>query len=608
MLAEQIASLNDDQRKVALCETHCLAVAAPGSGKTKTLAVKAAHILASGKTVTAVTFTRDAALELRERIISIAGENVLPNLLVGTFHSIDLLMAFPSSSRTMMGRSILKGGFSKLTRKWEIVKESNRRNFVERSIQKAGGGLDVETATAAIEAIKAGQMTVVPDEMRELVETYGDLLSRYGVIDFQDILLETNKALKSGQISPLHTSHLLIDEFQDTDLPQFDWAMVHASAGATVTAVGDDDQSIYGFRRALGYKGMMRFATELDAERIVLGTNYRSFDEVLKPARTLIGVNSDRMHKQLVAAKGAGGSAYWDRFGSHQDEEDACVKWIAAGMAAGQTVGVLARTNKRLDGIEALCLKEEIPYERADGGGLLQTAEMAVFMAMLGLIVDDDSRDVDLALSWCKVEEDELSALHKVIGGRGIASLTKKELDKVALSAASKSVIAMLAKRRHDWRVLLGTGGLDIVLDRVLEVLMTPVASKKRSVNTLTNIHALFSRPIVGKGCIEGLRERLTSLRGAIDRKKKSKDEGEEVVRKVALMTAHGSKGLEWDRVWLLGAEQGVFPDEGAGLQEERRLFFVAVTRARKNLMVSSSGDRPTSVFVPESEMERAPL
>lgn len=604
MLTEQLQSLNVDQREVALCDTHCLAIAAPGSGKTKTLAVKAARILSSGQTVTAVTFTRDSALELRERILAIAGEASLPRLLVGTFHSIDLLMAFPKTIKSPMGKEILQKGFSKLTRKWEIVREANRRNFVARSLQNAGVNLDIEAATSAIEAYKAGHLKQPPPEIEDLVSTYTSLLTRYGVIDFQDILLETNKAIEAGQISPLHTSHLLIDEFQDTDHPQYTWAMMHAKAGVTVTAVGDDDQSIYGFRRALGYKGMVDFASELDAKRVVLGMNYRSFEEVLAPARTLIASNGDRMAKQLVAAKGKGGSAFWERYTISDDEVRFCVEWIKDGLAKNLQVGVLTRTNKRLDPVEALCIGSNIPYNRADGGGLLQTSEMAAFSAMLGVIVEDQARDADAALAWCGVEEEELASLHKVLGANGMASLTKKQLDQASLSSTSKSAIAMLAKRRHEWLVLLETGGIDFVLEGVHSVLSAAVPNDKRSINTLWHIRLMYGRVLEGGS--GSVKEKLQTFRSSIDRKSKDGDLVADSVNRVSLMTAHSSKGLEWDRVWILGAEQGVFPDESAGNQEERRLFYVAMTRARRDLMVSSSGSRPISHFVGEAGLPRS--
>lgn len=606
MLEDQIASLNPQQKEVALCERHCLAVAAPGSGKTKTLAVKAARLLMLGQTVTAVTFTRDAAMELRERILALAGEDKIARLLVGTFHSIDMLMAFPGKGRSPMGKEILSAGYSRLDRKWEIIKESMRRSIVDRSIKQAELDLEIDQATAEIEAFKAGYRAPSTDQERALVETYTGLLRRHGVIDFQDILLETNKEIRAGRISPLQTAHLMIDEFQDTDKLQYDWALLHAESGSILTAVGDDDQSIYGFRRALGYKGMTDFVGTLRAERIVLGTNYRSHEEVLAPARQLIDLNRERMPKDLVSFKGPGGTSYWDRFGDRIAEAEQCVQWAAKALSEGRSVGVLARTNKRLDEVEAVCIEHDVPCLRSEGGSILNSLEMGVFMAMLRLILADEARDADQVLSWCGCSEEELTSLHKFIGQRGLATLTKKQLDQVTLSAGSKKVIAMLARRREEWRTLLAANSLQYVLDGVLGVLITPVSENKMAVKMLHVVKQAFAKPLREESGMTALKERVSALEAK--RVPSKADPGDDKRSKVALMTAHGSKGLEWDHVWIVGAEEGSFPDDGSGLQEERRLFFVAMTRARQHLMVSASGAKPSSSFIAESAIPRLPM
>lgn len=606
IIQQNIDSLNEEQREVALCRTHCLAIAAPGSGKTKTLAVKAALLLDKGNTVAAVTFTRDAAIELRDRIIALAGPQMIPSLLVGTFHSIDLLMAFPGKAKTGMGSHILSKGFSKLTRQWEIVKEGTRRGLVARAIDAAGLDLDVEEGTRLIEALKSGHQKPDTQNHQALVDTYSELLKRHGVIDFQDILLLTNRGISSGQISPLQTDHLMIDEFQDTDATQFQWAMHHADAGCVVTAVGDDDQSIYGFRRALGYQGMMEFNDRLQATRIVLGMNYRSHCEVLTPSSQLIERNQDRMSKQLVSFKGPGGSVVWDRFGSRVDEAKAVQKWSAKALQAGQTVGILARTNKRLDEVEAQLLRAETPYTRSEGGSIINSREMSVFMAALGLIARNDIRDADEVLAWCKLNEEEISSLHKALGNGGFYGLTKDALGRVAVSSQSRTVISSIVKRFSDWRVILDSGGINFVLDGVHEFLASYCAEDKRAAKGLETVREVFRRPVeidqIGTSEVLSRMERIRALQSS----KSSKSDGGANAGAV-LMTAHGSKGLEYDFVWIVGAEDGCFPDTSASLQEERRLFFVAMTRAKAHLFVSASGAKPLSPFIDEAQILRNP-
>lgn len=602
-IQEQINSLNNDQREVALCMGHCLAIAAPGSGKTKTLAVKAAYLLDRGHTVTAVTFTRDAAIELRDRIIQLAGQQHLPNLLVGTFHSINLLMAFPGKAKSGMGSSILKAGFSKMRRPWEIVKEGSRRSFVVRAINESGMDLDLGEATSMIEALKSGHKQPENQHEEALHKTYTSLLKKHGVIDFQDILLETNRAISKGEISPLNTDHLMIDEFQDTDVIQFNWAMFHSRA-SVLTAVGDDDQSIYGFRRALGYDGMKRFQDRLMASRFVLGLNYRSNEEVLKPSALLISRNQNRMDKALVSFKGPGGSAMWERFGSRTVEAQTCHGWVREGLEAGQSVGVLARTNARLNEVETQCIKHETPYVRADGGSILETLEMHVCMATIGLMVRSSLKDVEAVLAWMKLPENEINAILKASARKQIIDFSKDDITKIALSGDSRTKLYALVRRLKEWRVFLQTQGLTFLVDGIEEML-SKYADDKRSVAILEIVLQIFSKPLDGSSAVEAMAQRLVELQEQLEAKRSKDKTSQEGA--VYLMTAHGSKGLEWDRVWVLGAEMGTFPDEASSIQEERRLFFVAMTRARQDLIMSAAGSRPLSLFVEETGALRAP-
>ncbi|UUZ66264.1 ATP-dependent helicase (plasmid) [Polaromonas sp. P1-6] len=610
MQSHFLDDLNADQRQAASCLHHCLTIAAPGSGKTKMLSAKAAFLLSGGASVVAVTFTRDSALELRERIVKQAGAESLTRLLVGTFHSIDLLMAFPAKARSAMGSEILKHSRSSLKAPWNIVKEGTRRGAVARAIDASGlAGLELDQATSLIEAIKSGHKSADNEMEAALVETYTDVLNRHGVIDFQDILLKTNEGMASGHITPLKTNYLLLDEFQDTDLPQFAWAMAHAQAGTSVTAVGDDDQSIYGFRRALGFAGMQDFADKLSATRVVLGLNYRSHAEVLTPSSRLIAGNLDRMDKALVSNKGMGGQSYWEKFADRVLEAEACVQKTQESLKAGQSVGVLARTNKRLDEVEAQMIKDQIPYSRAGGDSLLKTREMMVLVSTLGCLVRDDPKDVDELLAWCGVDEDDLAALHKAFGnGVFAAERNRAALGKASVKDATKSLVTKLGKRFSEWRSFVATDGVAFVMGQVVPMLKDHTA-EKRSQKLLDVVSEVVMRPVNKQSAVSGnptkdFADRLQQIRDAMSGRANS---DKEEFKPVSLMTAHSSKGLEFDMVWVLGAEEEAFPDKDSGLQEERRLFYVAMTRARKHLWISMSGKPAPSRFVFEAKLDRVP-
>ena len=599
-----LEGLNSEQLAAATSMGHCLVVAAPGSGKTKMLASKAAHLLAAGKTVTAVTFTKDSAMELRERILKQAGEGYIEQLLVGTFHSIDLLMAFPGHIKTAMGRTILAKSKTKLTTPWKIVREGVRRDAVQRAMDASGIDLkEISEATALIEALKSGQKTPADESEQILVDSYKEILANHGVIDFQDILLNTNQGIADGTISPLHTDYLLLDEFQDTDKAQFEWALHHAKAGALITAVGDDDQSIYGFRNALGYSGMQAFERELNAEKIILGMNYRSHAEILTPANELIQYNGEnRVPKALVSFKGQGGRAYWETF-ARDVEPIACISEIENSLKRGESVGVLARTNKRLDDIEAQLIRAQIPYTRPAGDSILKSRETQLMLATMTILVKETARDTDQLLAWCGVEEEDIKSLHATHGEAVIGAIQRggrNALANVPLKDAAKTVLRALAKRMMDWRVYVDTDGVDFVITRVCELLVEYTPDKRSKI--ILPVVAEIFRKSTGKGLSTGtLAQKVNEITKLIS------NPSEKALDKsisVNLMTAHGSKGLEYDMVWILGADDGVFPSKDSALQEERRLFYVAMTRARKLLWISATTST-VSEFIFNSSLPR---
>src|ERR1700733_9779644 len=257
--------LNPQQREVAEARRHCLAVAGPGAGKTKTIATKVALLLSDPKSlVGAVTFSKDAAVEMRHRILKLSSPDAKRRLVDGTFHSL----AF---------KQLRKPGGAKC----DIASDGDRMGLLARVLAEHGFNWKAEEAVPVIEKIKTnfGRVTAGPQEA-VLYNAYQQALERNGKIDFQDMLRLSVAGMESGEIKPYAFTDLIVDEFQDTDPLQYRWVELHAMAGAHVTVVGDDDQSIYGFRAALGFRGMESFASSFEARRVVLGSNYRCRDEI----------------------------------------------------------------------------------------------------------------------------------------------------------------------------------------------------------------------------------------------------------------------------------------------------------------------------------------
>ncbi|MGF6960803.1 superfamily I DNA/RNA helicase [Paraburkholderia youngii] len=278
--------LNPQQREVAERRGHCVAIACPGAGKTKTIAAKAALLLSDPAAIVgAVTFSKDAAVELRDRILALAGDGTRKRLIAGTFHSL---------------------AFRQLGKR-DIATDGDRMALIARVIAELGLDCKPEDVVPVIEGIKTnfGRVEAGTGDA-QIYAAYQASLERNGKIDFQDMLRLAVAGMEAGDIEPYHFTDLLVDEFQDTDPLQYRWVELHAQAGANVTVVGDDDQSIYGFRAALGFRGMESFATSFNARRVVLGSNYRCHDEILSAADRVIRNNADRILKVLRAERGPG--------------------------------------------------------------------------------------------------------------------------------------------------------------------------------------------------------------------------------------------------------------------------------------------------------------
>lgn len=603
MASDLLKHLNPEQLQAALCREHCLVVAPPGSGKTGTLAAKAATLLREGKTrVAAVTFTRDSALELRHRILKLAGEDALPRVMVGTFHSIDMLMAFPKQSKSGMGIEILREMISPFTQKWSLVSNGARAHYILRAAKDAGIEAELPELSKKIEEFKASGITPADGQVAKFIGGYKQLLQRNGEIDFQDILLLTNDALRNGTMSPLPVDFLLLDEYQDTDAVQFEWAKFHG-VRSKITAVGDDDQAIYGFRNALGYAGMTAFEKHFQAEKIILGTNYRSRSEILSAAGAVIEKNSElgRVEKRLFAAKGPGGGVIWDRFASGDSEADACAIYAAKTLNKNTSVAVIARTNRRLEMVHTFMVMRDVPCKRPDGS-LFDSPEFALYQAIMMLWTKQTKKSMELHLTWRGLTQDDFEEIFKLFGTKLIVP-SIKEFKHSNVSDEGKKLYREFNTYALQW--------LELEKDAKYETLFAGINKwlddayhDKRSLARFVLCQKLFNPKKLPNSVSQSLLERINKINEIaqpIGKKEKPNDEPQCI-----LLTAHGAKGLEFDHVWIVGAEEEVFPDKDGGLEEERRLFYVAMTRAKEQLVITTHGSRDVSRFITESKIPRA--
>lgn len=570
-LAETLDKLNPSQREVVDCRAHCVAIAVPGAGKTATIAAKAAMLLsAPNARVGAVTFSKDAAVELRDRIGSLAGSVAKKRLMAGTFHSL----AYKQLSSGVEGKR-------------DIATDGDRIGLLTQALADTGLDWKVEDAITAIEAIKTNFGQVQAGTTEEvLYRAYQDSLERNGKIDFQDMLRLAVEGMQLGTIAPYPLTYLLVDEFQDTDPLQYQWIALHAQAGSIITVVGDDDQSIYGFRSALGFRGMESFIRQFDAQPVVLGKNYRCHAEILGAADKIIRHNRDRIPKVLVAHKGPGGEVAFQRFPDEYAEAVAAMEHLAPALSKSQSAAILARTNRILDPVEAVCRSHGIKYYRASGKSILSRPEGAMMCNLLELVQKTRKTGIDALLSFVGVGTHELQLLHNSGKATG-EQHQRKDLVELGLSENSAGKYRELMKRLAEWCALCDRQFYSLVLEGVHEWMLQQAGADqaRRAITTTYDVLSRLNGPFS---------DRLEFLR---------RDNNKPAPDALVLTTMHSSKGLEWDRVWIIRAEETVVPDEKSTEAEERRLFYVAVTRARRDLRVSMTKRNPTSRFILEAEL-----
>jgi DNA helicase-2/ATP-dependent DNA helicase PcrA len=595
-------SLNPSQHRVAYGHGNILAVAGPGSGKTKTIITKIGVTLDADRKnrVGAVTFTSDTASEMRHRLTRDIGPDVLKRVELGTFHklSIDHLRR-----HKMLGK---------------IATPPEQKTFLRRAIAVTNTEIDNETAFKLFENFKCA---IEPDESEipPFIAAYSEMLKRNRVVDLYDVMRDCALKMTNGELPPLPVTHLLVDEFQDSDEIQFVWMMAHAKRGIPVTIVGDDDQSIYAWRRALGYKGMIDFVEQTGAEIIPLGENYRSHSEILGPADRLIRHNAgQRVEKDLVAKRGPGGSThvYAVSAANRQDgeEHDAValqtqflVPFILEfalpeeEQPGGRTAiqpeqwAILARTNFMLDTVEAV-LDEFNIRSRRNGASFWDKDYINTYLQLLVSVETMSRSGIDHALAFVGTGEDALSQLHKRIPGATMAPFFEREFDDYG------DIAKIDAEHMRSLQQLLVTWRQD-ALYRKIPGTNTPMRAVNQAIYSAATFLTMGMRPGQYKDRVSKhltkaadiLKRRTGSLVSRVQSVQKPK--GKDDPASVGLFTMHSCKGLEFGNTAIVGADKDIIPSLGEGSSEvdERRLMYVAMTRAKNRLFIlhSPANDTP---------------
>ncbi|MBI3181553.1 MAG: UvrD-helicase domain-containing protein [Myxococcales bacterium] len=612
-----LTRLNPPQREAVLArEKALLVLAGAGSGKTRVIAHRIVHLLEQKtppEAILAVTFTNKAAAEMKARVLSMAGPRA-EGVSISTFHSFGAGMLRQHAPKLgLLKRFAIAdpGDQLALVRRAMRERRVDDRSFdawrVLTLISRAkNAGTEPEPAPEG----RGGDYDLVAHLAFPL---YQRGLRAQGAVDFDDLLVLPLRLLEEdAEVRDAYARrfrHLLVDEFQDTNLAQMKLLMLLSAKATSVCAVGDDDQSIYGWRGA-------EIANVLQFERcfpgameIRLEQNYRSTRFILEAANAVIAQNPSRRHKRLWTAE-EGGSPLSVVIAPDEVEE---ARYVAheigkamAGRLSPDEVAVLYRTNGQSGPVEEALREKGIPYEVIGG--------MELF----------DRRDVKDTLGYLKAlanPRDELALLRVVnVPPRGIGDVTVERVQQFARErgvplwkamesaagieglprgAAEKlSEFCALVER---YRVVFRKGNLAGATRELLTEIGLREAARlqSRSAAQLERRIRSVEQVLASLEAFERREGKKADLLGYLNRLSLDSREEEDgpAGRKVSLMTLHGAKGLEFQLVFLIGMEEGLLPHSGMqgeaqNLEEERRLCYVGMTRARRKLFLTRAASR----------------
>lgn len=592
--------LNPNQQDAVDETGNALVIAGPGSGKTRVIIAKILKIQqdSASNRVTAVTFTRDAADELTHRVSkelervhgADIGKRYLQQCRIGTFHSLAIQQLRDAGQLGKLATPREQAAF--ITQAAKACSTEDDRIPYETAVEA------VEKAKCAID--RTGEAMEHP-----VVRTYQSILERNRMSDLYDVIRDAVVGMREGTVAPMRSgtipcTHLLVDEFQDSDEVQYAWIMEHVRRNVVTMVVGDDDQTIYEWRRALGYRGMTNFQEDAGAREIVLGDNYRCREEILSYADNLIRHNrGNRIEKNLVAAKGPGGTVEVICGADLGLQAAAMVEQIEPYLQPNNEPNsvyqftlpegewaIIARNHAALHAVEAVLSGRHIKYQRA-GGGFWGLPYMAVFLALLKSIQQGTPAGIDIALSFLGMTHETMQIVHAAADTRFSRFLDGQITEFPGMDKSQEHFIQTFTARTAGWRDSLKTGAYRHVITGVASMLIDEALHKKADepkANLLRIgadiVDEMGNRPIkTPKGTrAPSLAERVDFL----ERPKQKTSDG------VALHTMHSCKGLEFNQVGVFHISSGVLPNpERLDDINDRRLIYVAMTRAKERLWLS---------------------
>ncbi len=606
--------LNPEQRDaVETTEGPLLVLAGAGTGKTRVLTTRIAHILATGRAypsqILAVTFTNKAAREMRERIGSLIGGTLEGMQWLGTFHSIGVKIL-----RRHVELVGLRPGFT-------ILDDDDQMRLLKQVIEAAGIDKDrwpARQLAGLIDGWKNRGLT--PDKVPEgeaftyaagkgasLYAAYQTRLKDLNACDFGDLLLECLRLFREHPdvLADYHRRfrYILVDEYQDTNVAQYLWLRFLAKGSPNICCVGDDDQSIYGWRGA-EVDNILRFEKDFPGAKVIrLERNYRSTANILAAASGLIAKNDGRLGKTLFTDGAAGAKVTVANFWDDEAEARAIGESIENSQRAHERLNdmaVLVRASSQMRAIEDRFITLGLPYRVIGGPRFYERQEIKDAIAYLDVVANpanDLKFERIVNVPKRGLGDTTIKRIHELARARAIPlyQAAREIVETDELTPKARKALFDLTQSFERWRGNLEhtrhTDLAELMLDESGYTAMWQADKSPQSQSRLENLKELV-RFMHDFDTLQGFLEHVSLVMDA--------DKGNDGDR-VSLMTLHAAKGLEFGIVFLPGWEEGLFPhqrsmDESgkAGLEEERRLAYVGLTRAKRLAKISFAQNRRT--------------
>ena len=594
-------ALNKNQKEaVNFKNGPCLVLAGAGSGKTKVLTERIIKLIESGVSpfnILAITFTNKAAKEMRDRI-SIKLNNVANDIFVGTFHSFGL---------KIIRENYKDLGFDKNI---SIIDREDMNSILKKILKELNIDVKQIPVKYVINKISfAKNENLTPEEYSKFMKGYIDetvikvyskytsVLKKNNSVDFDDLLVLPLQLFKNNkEILEKYQErykYILVDEYQDTNTVQYDLCKVLASKYKNIFVVGDIDQSIYGWRGA-NFENILNFEKDYkDAKLIILEENYRSTKNILDAANSVVKNNVKRKEKNLISTKEVGEKIKYIRCYSEVDEAKEVVEEIKKLIFSGKKysdIGILYRTNAQSRVIEEALLKENIPYKVVGSYYFYNRKEIKDLIAYLTLIYnhkDNESLERIINVPKRKIGNKTIEKIRNDANEKGI-SMFEAINDGIAIDF--KNLILKLTEESKNVN-------LSDLIDKILNW-----SGMRKELETIGGIDSEIRLENLEefKSIALAFEEReIYSLEEFLENIALVSDFGQykDVEDCVNVMTLHSAKGLEFDVVFLTGMEENVFPhfrsiDNEDELEEERRLCYVGITRAKEKLYLLNTKRR----------------